>query len=469
MALDTLEPIRVAAGGRYFETSSGQPFLFIGANDALSWPGLAGLYERRDTAQVEQYLAEYAAHGVTIVRLMLEYAHDDHYYFETTPGVFNPRVVQVWDDLFALCGQFGLRVLLTPWDTFWMARRWQAHPYNVANGGPCPRPEEFLSTPAVLTCMEQRLQFVIERWGGNGVLAAWDLFNELHPYWGGSVAEQSSLITHLSHIIRELEERTWGPVRPQTVSAYGPAPDAELATLIFEHPALDFATTHIYHHEAIDNPPNTIAPALSMAQWVHYALERTPVTRPFTDSEHGPIHLFNDQQRWLDEAFDNEYERHLMWAHLASGGAGSGLRWPSRHPHVLTAGMKQALAHMAAFVPLLEWRTFTPQPIHSMLTLDHPHVLALGSYDRHQALIWLVRDDPARQQGCCLPAPSAQLQVQLQLRGLEPAVYTIHAWDTRKGQLIQTFRATVTEDQQLALHVPLDGNDLALAVTQAYR
>jgi mannan endo-1,4-beta-mannosidase len=65
--------------------------------------------------------------------------------------------------------------------------------------------------------------------------------------------------------------------------------------------------------------------------------ERRPA-RPYTDTEHGPIHAFNDHRTSLPEAFDDEYERHLMWAHLATGGAGSGMRWPARRPHLLSAG-----------------------------------------------------------------------------------------------------------------------------------
>ncbi|TIL77742.1 MAG: hypothetical protein E5Y81_12695, partial [Mesorhizobium sp.] len=36
-----------------------------------------------------------------------------------------------------------------------------------------------------------------------------------------------------------------------------------------------------------------------------------------------------------------EYFRHLQWAHLAAGGAGGGMRWPNRSPHVLTPGMRR--------------------------------------------------------------------------------------------------------------------------------
>ena len=49
------------------------------------------------------------------------------------------NMVQLWDDLFAVAEKVGLHILLTPYDTFFIGRRWQYHPYNRANGGPCTR------------------------------------------------------------------------------------------------------------------------------------------------------------------------------------------------------------------------------------------------------------------------------------------------------------------------------------------
>ena len=72
-----LLPIHIAPGGRYFETTDNKSFLFIGTNNAIKWQGLAALYRRRDVAGVEAYLTDLAAHRVTILRLMLEYAHTD--------------------------------------------------------------------------------------------------------------------------------------------------------------------------------------------------------------------------------------------------------------------------------------------------------------------------------------------------------------------------------------------------------
>ncbi|TIU05358.1 MAG: hypothetical protein E5W44_25990, partial [Mesorhizobium sp.] len=101
----------------------------IGQNDAISWPELNRLFRRKDIAGVEAHLRWLRQSGVTCLRLMLEYAQVRHRYFERPLGRFVPAMVRLWDDLFRLCEKHGLRILLTPFDTFWQWRHWRHHPY----------------------------------------------------------------------------------------------------------------------------------------------------------------------------------------------------------------------------------------------------------------------------------------------------------------------------------------------------
>ena len=481
MSLPCLLPIRVAPGGRYFETTDGHPFLFIGPNDAVTWPGLMGLYRRRDLDSVEAYLGDLAASGVTVLRLMLEYVHREGRYFERRRrgGVGlapNPEMVRLWDDLFARCEAHGLRVLLTPWDNFWMAYRWHRHPYNRINGGPADTPGDFFTREEVIKAVINRLRFVVERWGGSGVIAAWDLFNEIHPYWGGTPQEQFEVITRISNALRDAEQKAWGFTRLQTVSVFGPQPDEEYEKLIFRHPCLDFATTHVYHAGAIDYPTDTVQPALSMAHWVRYALERVPPGRPYLDSEHGPIHLFNDHHRYLPEAFDDEYEQHIMWAHLASGGAGSGMRWPARHPHMTTPGMRRAYRSLARFTQLIDWRTFTPHDARSDVHLSVPGVHVFAVHDAKQAIAYLLRDDSENPSAGQIPTSRGSLSgIRLTLRGMAPGRCRVHVWEPATGSTVTEGEYAISlgkpdsdlgTGDTLSINVPPFQTDLALAVTR---
>ena len=451
-------PLRVAPGGRYFETADREPFLFLGPNDAISWPGLAGLYRRRDPAAAEAYVAGLARSGVTVLRLMLEYAHRDGWYFEKPAGTFNPVLVRLWDDLFLLCARYKIRILLTPWDTFWMARRWHRHPYNAANGGPAAAPSDFFTQEKVVEATLRRFEFVIERWGGDGTLAAWDLFNEIHPHWGGTAMQQSEAIAQISAHVRETERKCWGFTRPQTVSVFGPNPAADYEDLILRHPALDFATTHIYQG-AIDHPHDTVTPALTMAQWVRHAAERAAPGRPFLDTEHGPIHLFNDRRQMLDEAFDDEYERRLMWAHLASGGAGSGMRWPARHPHLLTPGMLRSLSGMAQFSRQIAWNNFTPVCAALQTTASDKDMLVFGCRDAHQAVLWLLPDTRGKKKAICSETP-----LRLELHGLRPGQHRAALWDTVRNEAMDPQIADADSQGTLRLLLP-PGREIALAIT----
>ena len=141
--------IRVAEGAPYFVTEFGEPWTPIGHNDALTWPRLNKLWRRRDPASVESHLRDLAESGVTVLRLMLEYAQDRHRYLERPVGRFNPHVVRFWDDLIQLCERVGMRLLLTPFDTYWTWLKWHAHPYNRKSGGP-------LDKPSRCCCREKR-------------------------------------------------------------------------------------------------------------------------------------------------------------------------------------------------------------------------------------------------------------------------------------------------------------------------
>src|SRR5207237_1345122 len=160
-----------------------------------------------------------------------------------------------------------------------------------------------------------------------------------------------------------------GRSHPQTVSLFGPEltlkPHMDMATPIFRHPDLDFASLHIYASGTIDNPRNTIDAAVAMGAIVRRSLEEITDGRPFLDSEHGPIHTFKDRKKTLPEPFDDEYFAHMQWAHLASGGAGGGMRWPNRRPHTLTPGMRRAQAALSRFLPLIDWTHFRRRNLNS--------------------------------------------------------------------------------------------------------
>ena len=459
--------VRVAPAAPYFVTDEGLSWTPIGHNDALPWPSLSPVLDC--FTAVADHFRMLQAKGVTCLRLMLEYAQHEKYLLERRPGSFRPRMVERWDRLFSLAERYGIRFLLTPFDTFWMWKRWARHPYNAANGGPCDTQRRLLISAEARAAIKARFAFAIDRWSASGAVFAWDIWNEIHPAYGcDDVGCFDDYITDIAGFIRERERERLGRSHLITVSAFGPmltdafrskelghtSPDPRAVESIFRHPALDFATVHTYAHGTIDDPRNTVDPAAAMAVLTRASIQAIADRRPFLDSEHGPIHAFKDKRRILTEAFDDEYFRHLQWAHLASGGAGGGMRWPNRHPHVLTAGMHEAQRALAAFMPLIDWSRFDRRNINEELRVAPRALAAFGCRDGQQAVVWLVRRRPCKTAG--------GEAVQLDVPGLAAGRYRVTPFNTESGTPGEAFEA-VARDDELRLEVLVE-RDLALAI-----
>ena len=465
--LATLPWIAVAEGAPYFVTDVGDAWTPIGQNDGIGWVDLEGLFCRRDLPAVEAYLTELVANRVTCLRLMLEHAQVRHRYFEKPFGRFASNMVTLWDDLFALCERLDLRILLTPFDTFWAWMHWRHHPYNSRNGGIVDQPNCWLTDEGFRVAIKDRLTFAVRRWGGSGALFAWDLWNEIHPAHGGDSAEGfDAFISDISQHVRALEQELYGRSHPQTVSVFGPEltwkPHMDIAGPIFRHPALDFATIHIYEKGTIDLPDDTVAPALAMGRIVRESLDAIADGRPFLDTEHGPIHGFNDRGITLPEAFDDEYFRHMQWAHLASGGAGGGMRWPYRHPHRMTPGMRRAQRALAGFCDLVDWTCFHRRPLDVAVTDGH-EITVFACADDRQAVLWCLRRDTL---GCDgrMRRDVAPISPSLRLEGFAPGPAIMVSWDTATGSLRSQNEVITHDDASLHLELPFFQADIAIAI-----
>jgi hypothetical protein len=462
----TLPWIRRAPGVPYFETDAGEPWTPIGQNDALPWPELRGVLQG-DLAPVARHLAWLRESGVTCLRLMLEYAERDECYFEAPDGTWNEQLVAAWDALVPLCERSGIRLLLTPFDTYFNWVRFDAHPYNAANGGPCPDRTQFLINPETRARIKRRLEFAARRWSGSGAVFAWDIWNEMHPVQGGDVPGCfEDFIGDVAPFLRDVERAAHGRAHPQCASVFGPELDWKpwLREPIFRHPKLDFASTHLYAEGSIDDPADTVAPALAVGRLMADALGEITDQRPLFDSEHGPIHTFKDRGITLPEAFDDEYFRHTAWAHLASGGAGGGMRWPNRAPHVLTPGMRRLQRAMAGFLPLMDWQRFGRQCLNDALRVDGEGVAALGCGDADQAVLYLLRTGPLLEDGRVTPRPGGPARVHVP--GLGAGPFRAILWDTSEGQVMGEGRVQRT-NEGTAVEVPRFGTDVAVAVRRA--
>jgi mannan endo-1,4-beta-mannosidase len=449
--------ISPAPNGRYFVDEAGQGFIVIGQNDAISWPGLNTLLDGSAPEQTEAYVRDLRAHGVTVSRIMVEYAQQPSSYLENPVGEFSESVTAFWDAFIPMAEAHGLYLLLTPYDTFWQSANWDTYPYNATMGGPCAARRDWLTGRDCIEAQKNRWRFIIDRWGDSPNIFAWDLMNEIELWWEPTHDEIEAYIDEMATFVREYELERWGRSHMISVSSAAANPDGALGRLIYRHPLLDFANTHLYIGE-INDPQDPILPGALMGGGVLLSLQAIEDDRPYFDSESGPI---ND---WIvSPEFDQEYHHNMSWAHLASGGAGSGMRWPYTNPHFILPELRDNLLGLARFASTVDWASFQSRNISMQIRPDNRLILRAGCSDGQSAMIWLLAD---RREDPDVQIPGTTIIVR---DTFDNGDYLIEYWETYEGNILAEDTVSVTEGT-LELVVPdlgLDLRDLMIFVRPA--
>lgn len=444
--------ISVSPNGRYFVDETGKGFIVIGQNDAISWPGLNTLLERSAPEQTEDYIRDLRAHGITVSRIMVEYAQQPESYLENPIGTFSDPVVTFWDDFIEMAEEHSLYLLLTPYDTFWQSDHWNSYPYNAEIGGPCETRRDWLTGEACIEAQKNRWRFMIDRWGDSPNIFAWDLMNEIDLWWGATNEEIETYITDMAAFVRDYEMEKWGKTHLLTTSSAAATPDGGLGLIIYGHPDLDFANTHLYIGD-IMAPNDPIMPGPLMSGGVLLSLQQIRDDRPYFDSESGPI------DDWIvNPEFDQEYHHNMSWAHLAACGAGSGMRWPYTNPHNILPELRDNLLGLARFASTIDWANFASENISGSIRVSDRKVFRVGCSDGETAIVWLLAD---RRQDETVTISGKTLTI---LEVFEDGEYTLEYWETYAGNQIQTETVTV-EDEILEIVIPEfdeDMRDLAL-------
>jgi mannan endo-1,4-beta-mannosidase len=139
------------------------------------------------------------------------------------------------------------------------------------------------------------------------------------------------------------------------------------------------------------------------------------------------------------------------------------MRWPNRHPHTLTHGMRRAQKAMAEFLGHIDWTRFKRRNLSAEVKARHFHALACG--DNSQALVWLVRRDSAGSDGR-LRRDAVPVTTSFVVPGLAEGRYRVRGWDTERGTPAEDFLAEASGGQ---LHVATTDivTDRAFAITRA--
>lgn len=347
--------VRVAKEApRYFAYDSGQPFFAIGENVCWSW-------NSTPLANYEAWFRSLGAAGGNWARLFLSNGEKGQEWMPeptakpgmgTYLGLGRYALDNAWrlDEVVRFAGESGVRLMfcLGTFGEFTSGGYfnegcWVSNPYNAANGGPCATPEDFWTNETARRLYQQRLRYLIARWGYSPSLFAWEFWNEVQP-----TPAQEAWIAEMAAYVKKHD-----PNRHLVSTTYG-------STAVWRCPDIDFSMTHMYGTagNTADFTPRIVSDVRSSITY----------DKPFLLSEFG-IDWQTDDSRWDPKGTGLSWHN-AAWAALMSGAAGTAMLWywdGYVHPldvyHVLTPVQRFAATvnwSKARFEPLTGLQAVLP-------------------------------------------------------------------------------------------------------------
>lgn len=192
---------RSARNPGVFAFANEQPFFAVGEN--MGWAGKRGTYDYDD------WLGALGKAGGNWIRVWmsswncgLEWAAENRgdWRSGTYHGVGVYSLDNAWklDTILDTAERNGVYVMLCfgtygefkGTGGFFNEGQWKANPYNVDNGGPCARPEDFWTNLGARKLYQRRLRYILARYGYRTHIQAWEFWNEADPQpaWIGEMA-----------------------------------------------------------------------------------------------------------------------------------------------------------------------------------------------------------------------------------------------------------------------------------------
>jgi len=378
-------------------------------------------------------MARLVAHGGSTIRLWSDF------YERGTTDLESFRAVRGWAE------ELGVRILLVLFSPAFLSDIYEERSrfdqgltmYN----GICDRATDVITSEAATDAIVQRCRDVLSVFADSPALAGWELVNQADDLYDVDCAAMRGFISRLAERIRA-EDRKSGQERLLAASSSHPVPPGWLLDL----DELDFVAIHPYA-EAIEFPTNRFDGAVHVAAAIRYALERQRAPRPVLDTESGIIgQLYVAGLPRPDIAFRAEMMHNLRWAHVAAGGAGTGLHVPI-NDEGMTAERRVPLSRIR-WEPLAAelddiaaisavWsrapRRGTIRPLGDLARVDRDDVVVIASRADDRVLGWLLRD--TRIPDFVADATAAMAAGPTRPANLDLRLHALDAWRAALGRL----------------------------------
>ncbi len=219
---------------RFFAFADGTRFIPIGIN--MGW------WNDDPIENYTRWLDHFAANGGNTIRVWMASWAFALEWNDTGLGDYRPRLQQAWllDEILRLADERGIQVILVLNHHGQFSKtvnpQWGENPYNVALGGPLTTPEQFASDPTAIAFFQQRLRYIVDRWGAAPDLLAWEWWNE----YNFTTISDSQMQPWLETMDAFLSSRD--PYH-HLVTISGPA---GANSPIWQMQGIDFVSAHIY-------------------------------------------------------------------------------------------------------------------------------------------------------------------------------------------------------------------------------
>ncbi|MBK8023930.1 MAG: discoidin domain-containing protein [Chloroflexi bacterium] len=432
---------------RYFAFDNGSPYFPVGLNMAWSTSDTIGDYT--------EWLDKLEASGGSFIRVWMAPWNMSIEWIDTGLGDYSRRQFRAYelDQVIALAEERGIYIMLTLLNhgQFNTATNpeWDQNPYNAANGGPCDVPQCFADHPEAIRYWEQRLRYIVARWGYSPNIMAWEWWNEVNWTPLASESVLAPWIERNSALIRDIDPYAH-------LLTHSGSPSA----LEGVWSPLDFTQDHFYDR---DDFPRTFL--TTIPEW-----EEAYPAKPFLVGEFGRA----------SEAlsFDRQgVELHIgHWSAPMNGAAGTAMTWwwdtyidPNDLWDQLFVGVSSFFADED--LGAREWR----RPESAFAERTRARVFGLQSDDR--ALLWVVSRDFSTQYLESEYLDNLRARVEdpfaiefpevsgavLTVSALAPGSYTVELWDTLTGEVAETL-SVESVDGSVQIPLPAFTRDWAIKI-----
>jgi hypothetical protein len=234
-----------------FKFDSGK--LFRGLGENVGWESRS--FENQKYTY-EYLLSSIAKNGANFFRtwmcawnIPLEWKHvRDTKRYSDSDEYFNPGAIKKMDRLVELTDSLGLYFMLAmDWHGALMKdANWPKNNYNVLNGGPAKTPTDFFTYQTARAKYQNKLRYIIARWGYATSIAAFEFFNEIdnaaYTHQDSVIIPHSAITEWHSEMSRYIKEND--PYNHLVTTSISHREIMGLNSL----PHIDFNQKHIYKH-----------------------------------------------------------------------------------------------------------------------------------------------------------------------------------------------------------------------------